>query len=129
MTIYKTNSIPNAVALGVYILFILMTGYVLNHSLDAINYSLDGDRYKFVHKPGNGASLTLWLARDRNLQGYFALEVNGAGLSQLFSELGVLQHFSKSKSDYLRRFKAPHPLSLVNSGWTAPIAGTLPSSF
>ena len=67
---------------------------------DHLGDLLDGRRYIVVHKLGQGASSTVWLARDLILRKYVAIKIKESDLSNLLNEVSILDHLSRATSDH-----------------------------
>ena len=61
---------------------------------------LDGRRYRVVHKLGQGASSTVWLARDLSSRKYVAVKIKESDLSNPYNEVYILNHLSRATSDH-----------------------------
>ncbi len=79
-----------------------------------IGDTLDGGRYRIVHKLGFGGFATVWLGRDQHLNRYVALKIIMAEFSNDCSDLKMLQHLEQSSSQHPGR---RHVASLVDHFW------------
>ena len=62
-----------------------------------IEETLDGGRYKIIHKLGHGLTSTVWLARDGTLNRYVSIKILTAGASKIGNELGCLEYLSSKR--------------------------------
>lgn len=57
-------------------------------------------QYRVIHKLGHGRSATVWLAKDTTRQGYVALKIISAELSENCHELMILELLKKNRDTH-----------------------------
>lgn len=83
---------------------------------------LGGRRYRVVHKLGQGATSTVWLARDLSFHKYVAVKIKEFDISNILNEVSILNHLSGAPSDHPGRIYSAASLLQRHFGLTVLMA-------